>query len=288
MEQTTTVTYPATLKCNRKGPTMQPILLRTLIITLVTCNLLAAQETDLKPIHVPQKGDRALQFAVRGLFNLSSFQGGTLSYKKHFSSQSALRIGINIRLNSRAYEGSEEWDNTYRYEDYEDSTDYLRFEEETYDLTDNSDIWSADIITQWIKYPEARNDVQPYWGVGPTLSYSYHNEDDESASMDSTADPRFYRYTSFSYGVGVSGVLGLEWFFRKNMSLTAEYQSSFQARYGTTQRHLKRTSSHLYYDEEGTIYRWRSETREQESEVKSSRPDLSLTSSMKLGLSLYF
>lgn len=262
--------------------------IHSIFISLIFCGILTAQDVDPAPMRQLQQGDRALQFAVRGLFNLGSFQGSTISYKRHSSPKTGWRMGLDVYLNSSVSDGSEERDMLSTRTDYPDLTGYQRTEDETYSLRDEDENLSVDIIIQWIRYPAARGELQPYWGIGPIAHISGYNSEYESLSTDTTADPRISRRKTSTYGLGVSGVFGLEWFFRNNMSLTAEYCPYFRTNYSIDKRYTKTTRNNVYYDQDGEMDQWRTEISEVESEIKSSQPGLSIRSQMKLGLSLYF
>lgn len=261
---------------------------RVIFISLAIGSLLIAQEEGQVSLRQLQRGDRALQFGVSGLFNLRSFQGSTISYKRHFSSKAALRIGVDINLNDSASEGSEERSYLDSYVDFRDSTGYVRSEDELYSLKTEQDVLSIGVVTQWIIYPAARGELQPYWGIGPTAHYRRSSREDVRASADTTADPRITNTEISNYGLGVSGIFGLEWFVRKSMSLTAEYTSYVRASYSTVEWYSKSTSNYLYYDADGVVTRSRTVIRETQTKSDSSRPEIEVRSQIMLGLSLYF
>lgn len=261
---------------------------RVIFISLAIGSLLIGQDEGQLSLRQLQRGDRALQFGVSGLFNLRSFQGSTISYKRHFSSRTALRIGVDINLNDSASEGSEERSYLYNQIDFRDSTGYTRSEDEIYSLKTEQDVLSIGVVTQWIIYPAARGELQPYWGIGPTAHYHRRSREDVRASAEKTADPRITNSKRLNYGLGLSGIFGLEWFFRKSMSLTAEYTSYVRASYSTVEWYSKSTNNYLLYDVDGEVIRSRTDISETQTKSDSSRPEIEMRSQFMLGLSLYF
>ena len=180
-----------------------------MLVSFAICTSLIAQDASLAPLRKLQKGDRALQFGVQGLINLRSFQGSTVSYKKHLSSKTAFRLGVDFRMNNSAIEGTEERDVFSSRMDFVDSSYNAYSQLENYETTGNRSEVSFGIASQFVVYPAARAKLQPYWGLGPTAHVSTRRIENESSSQDSTADARISQYLDTSYDLGFSGMLGL-------------------------------------------------------------------------------
>lgn len=127
----------------------------------------------------------ALQFQIDNNFTLKSFQGNTLSFKYHIYDESAVRLGFSV--------------NGF-VETNRQKNDIEVSRTKSYEFTINA---------QFIQYIKTFEDVSLYTGGGPLFFKRYNT----------TSSPG---YENMWY-LGLSGILGIEWFFKKNMSLTAEY-----------------------------------------------------------------
>lgn len=195
-----------------------------------------------------EEGKKALQFGVNDNFTLSSFQGSVLSLKKHTSDGSAWRLGLSLTLDLG--------DNDYSW--WENDSLVI-------DNGDN-DIQKVGFDLQRIFYPNPDNDINLYYGLGPTLTYDYRKSKSFSSSSSVLSQTR----TDRSWRVGGKIILGVEWFAGKSISLNAEYGTSLLYRY------RKYTTEILYAS--GTV---------RGSESKSNTFQLA-PSSVRLGLSAYF
>lgn len=130
-------------------------------------------------------GAFALQFQSNG-FYLQPFQSGGFSCKYQTSSLSAFRfgVGVNARSNlSQTVVG-------YIYS----SGDYI----------------SIDIDLQYQRYLKTAEDISLYAGAGPYYSCDFYERGNTL-------------YDSDYWSVGFKGFVGMEWFFKKSMSLSGEY-----------------------------------------------------------------
>ena len=201
------------------------------------------------------KGAWALQFEIVGdVFNLDldSFQGSTLSLKKHTSDRSAWRIGLGLGLALSDQDATRESDG-----DSDPATDY------------NADNESVNVIIQKVSYPSPTAGVNFFYGLGPVAGFSHRESTTKRESP-----VREYTNERFSWSVGASGVIGVEWFPTKLISVLAEYGSVLQYEW------LKDTDKRLdVQTEEGTI-RTVTENKGKSLSIRSS--------SVRLGLSFYF
>jgi hypothetical protein len=149
-------------------------------------------------------GKFALHFQVRGLLNLSDFQGGTLSGAHNFSDRDAVRIGITILLN-----------NTDRDNEINeiDSTQY-------YYLYGNDNAYQIVINAQYIHHIAVHSDISFFVGAGPYVSFS---SSEENRKYIRYGEESFWKRNSDGFGLGLELILGVEWMFYKNMILSAEY-----------------------------------------------------------------
>ncbi len=198
------------------------------------------------------KGAWALQFEISGNFDLQSFQGSTISLKKHTSDGSAWRIGLDLRINLDDRERTSERDGEVLSQ---------------YDYGTNAE--SISLILQRVFYPSPMASVNLFWGFGPKAGFSHYNYTREvEAIINKSGDE------VFQWSVGFSGVIGIEWFPMKSISLLAEYGSVLQYEWTESKRKTLITRPG-----EGTVL----------SVDKDKVKAFSLTSSsVKFGLSVYF
>jgi hypothetical protein len=127
----------------------------------------------------------ALQFQVNG-FYFQPFLGSNLSCKYHVSDNSAWRLGIGISA----------------------STDLSNKIDDT--AITNDEYLSFNLNIQYIHYIKTVDDVSLYAGSGPYYSRLFS----KSGS---------WQYRDNNWSLGLNGIIGVEWFFKKNMSLSGEY-----------------------------------------------------------------
>ena len=224
---------------------------RLFIISLLVCAGFAitasAGENSLK------KGAWALQFQVVQNFQLASFQGSTISIKKHTSDGSALRAGVSMDFSLQDTDGTNTVNDTIVQS--EDSDDNMT---------------SFGFVVQMIKYPNPLAATNLYYGIGPTFAYS-HFKDYQVIEDPIDGDIRSDDRRRTRWYAGVSGVVGIEWFPRSDISFLAEYGVS------------------LYYEHTKlTTESWRS-PQERTTKTEDNTDGFVLAgSSVKFGLSVYF
>ena len=209
----------------------------------------SAGENSLK------KGKWALQFKVFNFINLSSFQGSTLSIKKHTSDRAAWRLGLTLRFDVR-----------------DESTKILIYSNNAPGHNDLTDIMFR-IAAQKIFYVNPQSDINFFWGLGPLFSYRYFLNDRDNNSSDGQFQDRFWR-EDHTWLLGLTGIIGAEWFATKSISFLAEYETS--ASYSErNQRVIRRRISfgNVNFNQDST---------NKLNEVKFS------SSQVKFGLSVYF
>lgn len=228
-----------------------------IVICLFAATALAQtnEQADATQRNSLVKGAWALQFEIVGdVFdlNLRSFQGTTLSLKKHTSDGSALRIGLGLGLELSDQDVTLERDG-----ESEPVTEY------------NRDRESISLIIQKVFYPSPSASVNFFYGIGPVADFS-HRESAAKLEQPTRKDT----YETFSWSAGASGVLGVEWFPTRAISLLAEYSSSLQYSWSKTTR-----KSLFDQTDNGTVLTVREE-RDNSLSIQSS--------SVRLGLSVYF
>lgn len=170
-------------------------------------NVSAGSQSDsLKSL---RKGATALQFQIAPNFQLSSFQGAIFSGKRHFSDRSALRVGLDLK--GTFFNDERDRENTV---DTLTSSDFL-------EKDGNSQ--SYGVTAQYVYYPNPNPKVNVYLGSGPFVSYNRFTRDESRERQDPFQESSQLVSSSGSgWTVGLSSVLGAEWFIAKNISLSAE------------------------------------------------------------------
>jgi len=149
-------------------------------------------------------GKFALQFQIDDNFNLSSFQGTTLSAKYHFSCRSALRLGLSLEL------GDSQNDTKVSYFD----TTLVR------SSSDDSNRFGFTIKSQYIHYMRGTKDISFFGGLGPSFNY-FKLTRNRDLVEDGTN--RFSESDGTGFTIGVDIIAGVEWMFADKMALSAEY-----------------------------------------------------------------
>jgi hypothetical protein len=171
-----------------------------------------------------RSGAWALQFAIGSNFTLSSFQGALISVKKHLSPRSALRLGVSAVFGS----------NDATSNQTTNGSDILPSE-----LTRTEDYNQQGIQAglQYLFYPAPAADAHLFFGFGPfgQFSHTTDNYTDVRLPPDPDETIRTLRGTTDSWGLGLSGLAGVEWFATRCISLHAEYGASL------SYSHIRRT-----------------------------------------------
>jgi len=163
--------------------------------------------------------DFSLQFQVR-LLELSSFQGGLISFKYHFNDHIAFRTGVNLSFDNS---DSEE----VRDVIFEDSTIFTS--------KSKNDDFTITIPAQFLYYINPDSEVKVFLGLGPSITYMINNDRTTDYNYsDNYHGTILIESKSKYYSIGLSSAYGVEWFFTDNMSLTGEYGFSFSYYYRET------------------------------------------------------
>ena len=154
------------------------------------------------------EGQYALQFQISDNFNLTNFQGTTFSGKYHFGCRNAVRAGLSIDLANTEGEANETLLDTTLTNSYD--TDQNGF--------------SITIKTQFIQYVPRINNIAFFVGGGPFINF-YNNTSKTNYPDNETVTYRKEDIDNFTFGVDL--LIGVEWMFSKNTSLSAEYGIQF-------------------------------------------------------------
>lgn len=154
------------------------------------------------------KGAWALQFQINNNFSLSSFQGSTLSAKRHYSNKKAVRFGISLN-------GS--------FSDQDQVSRVPGAVGPKNEIDENNQ--SIGVNTQYAIYPSPDKSANFFFGAGPFLQFSRSSRTSTSI-FPNNAPSAINQIKNTAWSTGISGVLGVEWFATRTISLLAEYNST--------------------------------------------------------------
>jgi len=168
-------------------------------------------------------GAQAIQFTVDNNFTVSAFQGQMISYQRFLTDKRAVRLAAGLYLDRTDSDVSK------TYDDDIGERELLNW--------DNS----FTVKAQYVFY---RGDgaVRYFWGAGPKVTYG-NSRSETSSSRYEAGNVEFilYGYDNESFGAGLQGFCGVEWFINDLFSLHAEYAVS--AMYTWTRRFEERAET---------------------------------------------
>ncbi len=149
----------------------------------------------------------SLQFRTYNLLSLSSFKGSLVSYKFHTTDDHAYRIGVSARARKT---------DEQKIRDSFRSTDTSMLDQ---DINGNEIFF--ELILEYLTYFNPKDDLKMFLGFGPRLYLNINNFDTDDVTFSGNSYVKENKFDRYKFGLTFS--YGLEWFFRKNMSLHAEY-----------------------------------------------------------------
>jgi hypothetical protein len=205
------------------------------------------------------KNKLAFQYEAGFNFTGRSIIPIVFSLKYHLSDKTALRFSVGLNPGERGFDNRRNNDSAY-YNGHFDGHDN-NFEGH------GSNIERMNFSLNYMLYPAPKKEINLFFGLGPRFGAgAQHFRLPENAGQDSALE---FRNTSWS--IGLSGLVGAEWFVTRSISFFTEYNvaASYQ----------KKDYWDADYNSASGIYSF--------TEVKSSKfrvTDLSA----RLGFSLYF
>jgi hypothetical protein len=205
-----------------------PSTLITFIITFLSCSIagygqnktdLPAKSDSSSAIRNSLKPDTwALEFGINPNFTLNSFQGSVLSIKRQLNSREAIQLGIGGSLNNETGDGSNQ-------DNYADTLNVGTT------LSGVNNRGSVQINLQYVYYANPDDDIIFFAGAGPTAGYSWYTHNDDYSPVlplpvDSTISveyPSSADQKQTSWNAGASGMIGVECFILKFLSVHAQY-----------------------------------------------------------------
>jgi len=187
-----------------------------MVLLLILFTTLSAESRDSTNIFI-KDNSKCLQFSIGSNFQLSSFQGSTISFKKHISESRAYRLGFTTSGN------------------IEDRNEFTNYDTDSLDYRQITDIDNLGIkITgQYLKYIPYEHSYF-YYGCGPKIMFSQgyrkiQYEDYSSGSWELQGDISKSYYKSIQFGLVF--IAGIEIFISKSISIHSEYSQEMLYQY---------------------------------------------------------
>jgi len=181
-----------------------------------------------------KEGSWALQFGIAQNFTLTSFQGSTIGAKYQLSENNAIRGGITIN-------GSNSSGPTSYSASIGDSS------LGTVPGNSPSKYYNVSFVLQYLWYMNPEGHVHLYAGAGPMFTYINSTYANNYSNYETTAPGYWYTQImtrqSATRAVGVSAVLGVEWFACDWLSLRADYNENIQYQWNSSSSNTDYTIS---------------------------------------------
>ncbi|MBN2566204.1 MAG: hypothetical protein JXB46_10890 [Candidatus Eisenbacteria bacterium] len=238
----------------------RPAISRAVLLVMVPAALIAWASVGAASgdgvSHADRAGMQAVQFSVKDLLELSSFQGTLISYQRFLTDTRALRVAAGLAL------------------DFNDRSTDVEFAgidaAASADLTD----WDHEgTVKIQLLFYRGEDSVLLYYGGGPTVGYAdYHYENIIYGVSGDDLDYRYYGQDGSEWLLGLQSVLGVQWTVNDHFALHGEY--GLTARYRLTE-----STSSYFRSDNPDLEEW--------SESRTTSPELS-SDGVLVGLSVYF
>ena len=177
-------------------------MLKIFLITFVlSYSYLFADNDDSSFVYLSE-GSFSLQFQITEKFLVKDFQGAVFSGKYLFTDKSALQVGFSTNFSNK---DEHSFNEEPRYE---------------------NDSFSIDINTRYLYY-FTNNRLSPYIGFGPSLSYIQTSMKEYRQSVYD-GNVIYKSDQTDAYVMGISAILGGEYFVTQHLSILAEYGIVFE------------------------------------------------------------
>ncbi len=245
-----------------RNPKVQIVLIFLTLITFLANPHAFSQDKDTLRNNSLVHNAWALQFQIGSNFTLWSFQGAVVSVKRQLNACEALRLGVSGSFNfgdntgmSAATQADTAWGG--------------------YSSSRNSSQHGIALNMQYLVYPNPEAEINLFFGVGPVFQYSYNLDESEDLSISPNLGRR--QTSSIkrnSWGVGLSGLTGVEWFATRALSLHAEYGVTLIRVWSSA------AEERAFFEPTVPIVRNKNETKQKAWQFNAN--------SVKFGLSVYF
>ncbi len=151
----------------------------------------------------------SVQISMDDLLKFSSLYGGIISYKRHFNSKNAIRLGF--LLSGRVEERIDSIFDNRR----------LPLIDLGYDTIKTA---SIGMHLHYLRYLNPDKMIKFYYGAGLNIKHSYSYRQGRSI-RDTTINDAYWDKTK-KYNLAIDGFAGFEWIFIDNVSFLFEYPIS--------------------------------------------------------------
>lgn len=171
-----------------------------LIFTVLTIFLFHTK--GIAQVKEKHAGKYAFQFQIGSNFTLSTFQGSIFSGKYNFTENDAIRMGVTLNVNNQNQNNLNGGQNPASFNS----------------IITNNRVNTYGFIIQYLRNNYLKNNFNLYFGGGPSFSYGQNKSGVNYASViNYTSNNQIQRY------YGITACIGIEWYFNKSMSLSAQY-----------------------------------------------------------------
>jgi hypothetical protein len=198
------------------------MLIAVFCFAIMIASIASAQEGESDapaPKHSLKDGAWALQFQLGSAFSQRSYDDVVIFAKYHLSDKGAIRLGIDI-------DGDRDFGTLSSHRGKPpDDTLYSSSRH-------NMNRQGVNLISEYIKYTQIDPQLHFFLGAGPTFGFFRSKwEDNQRATYPPIPRSSIRKWEQYDWSVGISGVLGAEWFPTKRIGVIAEYGVSFDYRY---------------------------------------------------------
>ncbi len=198
------------------------VLIAVFCFAIMIAPIATAQEGESDapaPKHSLKDGAWALQFQLGSALSPRGYESMVISAKYHLTNRSAIRLGFDI--NGDIYFGG----HTSHRGAPPDDTLYSS-------SRDNINRQGINLKSEYLKYTQIDPQLHFFLGAGPTFGFS-HYKSKRNDRRTYPPEPKGPRYISedYNWSLGISALLGAEWFPSKRISFIAEYGVSFDYTY---------------------------------------------------------
>ena len=178
------------------------------VLAVVACVLFGptafgqSEESSQQAKNSLRDGKSALNFEINGDFDLTSFEGATISFKHHYADNRAYRISISGMASSQ---------------DSESRTPVGGRSELDYDR------YAISLFVQRLYYRSPRSTTTLFYGFGPRGGLNWQKTSTGGPSSLSRTES-----VSNGWDIGIVALVGFEWFVREEISLITQYASSLR------------------------------------------------------------
>ncbi len=166
---------------------------------------IVGQETENEDNQTPVPENKwGLQFSIADNFQLSNFQGSTLSVIRKISEKHAWRAGISVSGQSG--------------ENRSTITSLPQDSLMSKNKADNQN-YNLDLSFDYLFTSELNDKISFYFGAGPKFGVMNYNSKQYADSLLSSTSEN-------SWSVGLSGIAGIAWQVQKKILIHAEYKST--------------------------------------------------------------